>query len=262
LTKIKLYCDDCLKVLPKIKTKSVDVCVFSPPYNLGTKYSHYQDNLTEAEYLDFIYKTSQRIYHCLKPQGSLFINIGGSLLKPQLPFRVASLLAGNLFKLQNVIIWVKSIAIKGKTYGHFTPINSPRFINNNFEFVFHFTKTGRVKLDRLAIGVPFTDKTNIKRFKHKVDRRCLGNVWWIPYPTKQKKSRHPATYPIRLPLHCIKLHGKPRAVVLDPFCGTGATGIAAIKFGAKRFIGIDIDPNYIKLAKRRLRRRVIKPRVK
>lgn len=262
MTKLKLYTGDCLKILPTIKTKSVDVVVTSPPYNLATKYSKYQDKLTEAEYLDFIYRVASQVYRILKPDGSFFLNIGGSLVKPHMPYRVMMLLAGNIFKLQNQIFWIKSITVGDKTTGHFTPINSSRFLHSNAEFVFHFSKTGKVKLNRLAIGVPFGDKSNIKRFKHKVDRRCRGNVWFIPYPTKNKSAKHPATFPIKLPLYAIKLHGKPQATVLDPFCGTGATGIAAIRTKSSKFIGIDIDPSYIKITKRRLQRRVINSAVK
>jgi site-specific DNA-methyltransferase (adenine-specific) len=252
MTKIIIHESDCLKIFPKIKDKSVDVCVFSPPYNLGTKYSQYQDKLTDAQYLDFIYKIGAQVFRVLKPHGSFFLNIAGNLIKPGLPFRVAGLLAGNLFKLQNTIFWIKSIAIAGKTTGHFTPINSSRFLNNNVEFIFHFTKTGNVKLNRLALGVPFMDQSNATRWKHKRSIRCRGNAWFISYPTKQKKSKHPASFPTRLPLNCIKLHGIARPTVLDPFMGTGTTGIAAIKFGARRFIGIDLDPAYVKIARHRL----------
>jgi site-specific DNA-methyltransferase (adenine-specific) len=50
--------------------------------------------------------------------------------------------------------------------GHFKPINSTRFLNNSHEWVFHFTPDGNTPLDRLAIGAPYTDKTNIKRWAH------------------------------------------------------------------------------------------------
>ena len=62
---------------------------------------------------------------------------------------------------------------------------------------------------------------------------------------------HPASFPEDLPRWCIRLHGKPQAVVLDPFMGTGTTLVAAAREGA-RGIGIDMDPAYVAIARQRL----------
>jgi site-specific DNA-methyltransferase (adenine-specific) len=104
------------------------------------------------------------------------------------------------FFLQNTIHWIKSIAVedrKGdlKSHGHFKPINSKRFLNDCHEWVFHFTKTGRVELDRLAIGVPYQDKSNIARWSHTSgsDLRCRGNTWFIPYETIQSREKNDHT---------------------------------------------------------------------
>src|SRR5690606_1924398 len=94
-----------------------------------------------------------------------FLNIGATNKNPWLAFDVASQ-AREIFHLQNHIIWAKSISIGDDTIGHFKPITSQRFLNNLYEDVFHFTKTGAVALDRRAIGVPFKYKSNIKRFGH------------------------------------------------------------------------------------------------
>jgi len=61
--------------------------------------------------------------------------------------------------------------------GHFKPINSKRFLNDCHEFVFHFTKSGKAPVDRLAVGVPYADKSNISRWFHTEgkDKRCSGN---------------------------------------------------------------------------------------
>jgi site-specific DNA-methyltransferase (adenine-specific) len=57
--------------------------------------------------------------------------------------------------LQNHIQWIKSIHVNQKTSGHFKPINSKRFLCPTWEHLFHFTKTGTVTIDRLAVGVPY-----------------------------------------------------------------------------------------------------------
>jgi site-specific DNA-methyltransferase (adenine-specific) len=161
---------------------------------------------------------------------------------------------GEAFVLQNHIVWVKSLSIGDDTVGHFKPINSARFLNHNHEAIFHFTKTGRVPVDRLAVGVPFKDKSNIARWGHPRDRRCGGNVWFIPYETVKSRAQkfdHPAGFPVELPLRCIQLHGAEAPQVLDPFLGAGTTLVAAQKLGAAG-IGFEVDLDYAERAATRL----------
>jgi site-specific DNA-methyltransferase (adenine-specific) len=156
--------------------------------------------------------------------------------------------------LQNHIAWIKSIATRDDAVGHYKPVGGRRFLHHNHEHIFHLTLTGDVKLDRLAIGVPFKDKSNIARRGHARDLRCRGNTWFIPYDTVQSKAakfHHPSTFPVALPRWCIRLHGHDNAVVVDPFMGTGTTLVAAELEGA-RGIGIDVDPAYVAIARRRL----------
>jgi hypothetical protein len=69
--------------------------------------------------------------------------------------------------------------------GHYKPITSRRFVHDCHEFIFHLTKRGDVLLDRLALGVPYADKSNIARWGHTAGRdlHCRGNTWFIPYRT-------------------------------------------------------------------------------
>ncbi len=177
-----------------------------------------------------------QIARLLKPDGSFFLNIAGSSSQPWLPFELITRLR-DLFVLQNHIVWIKSVAIDEKTYGHFKPVNSPRFINHNHEHVFHLTHRGDVRLERLAAGVPFTDKTNIARRSHSIDRRCRGNTWFIPYETvrhRREKFLHPGTFPVALPSACLTLHGyNDDTVLLDPFMGTGTSLVAAQELGVR-----------------------------
>src|SRR3546814_12104441 len=98
------------------------------------------------------------------------------------------------FVLQNHIAWVKSVSIGEDTVGHFKPITSRRYLNNNHEAVFHFTRTGDVEVDRLAIGVPYKDKSNITRWNHGTERRRAGKPGLLPY-----KPRKPAAHTIDPP---------------------------------------------------------------
>ena len=139
--------------------------------------------------------------------------------------------------------------------GHYKPLVSDRFVNDCFEFIFHFTKNGNVKLDKLSIGVPYQDKTNIGRWKRAIrDIRDRGNTWFIPYETIWDKEQrpHPSSFPIKLPEMCIKLHGVSKCnIVLDPFIGIGSTALASIRLGVS-CIGFDIDKRYLEICKQRI----------
>ena len=245
---------DCATLLPKLAAASVDVVVTSPPYNIGAAYRSYDDRRPRAAYLAWLAGIGAALARVLKDDGSFFLNIGGTNVDPWIVIDVANALRGR-FALQNHIVWVKSLSIGEDTLGHFKPIAGRRFLNHNHEAMLHFTKSGAVPLDRLAIGVPFKDKSNIARWGHARDRRCAGNVWFIPYKTvrsKAQKFHHPAGFPVELPERCIKLHGVADALVLDPFLGTGSTLVAAQQLGC-RGIGIEIDKSYAETALARLR---------
>ncbi len=245
---------DCVQELLKLPDECIDICITSPPYNLKIRYGSYKDNKCRDDYLKWLYVVFEQVCRCLKPNGSFFLNVGGSNLDPWITYDVANE-ARKLFILQNNIIWVKSVAINDITYGHFKPINSKRFLNHAHENIFHFTKTGGVPVDRLSIGVPYTDKSNIKRWGTKADKHCKGNVWYIPYKTvvsKHNKGNHPAIFPELLVENCIKLHGYDAStVVCDPFCGSGTT-VAVCKQLNINGITMDIDKNYIDYAKQRV----------
>jgi site-specific DNA-methyltransferase (adenine-specific) len=234
--------------------ESVEIVVTSPPYNIGIAYKSYDDRRPRADYLAWLGTIGRELARVMKPEASFFLNVGGTGSDPWIIMDVAQAFR-DIFTLQNHIVWVKSVSVGDDTVGHFKPISSKRFLNNNHEAIFHFTRTGAVEIDRLAIGVPYKDKSNIARWHHaKADRRCAGNTWFIPYQTVRSKAQkfdHPAGFPVALPERCIRLHGVQDAVVLDPFLGAGTTLVAAQRLGL-RGIGMEIDPSYADIALKRL----------
>ncbi len=249
----RVECGDCLEALAGMADASVDVVVTSPPYNLGIAYGAYDDRKREGDYLDWMVQVATALRRVLRPDGSVFLNVAGSSTQPWLPFELIVRLRP-IFALQNHIAWVKSIALGDDGVGHFKPVPGERFLHRNHEHIFHLTQQGGVRLDRLAVGVPFKDKSNIARRGHTQDLRCRGDTWFIPYKTVQSRTEkfsHPGTFPLDLPRWCIRLHGKPGAVVLDPFAGAGTTILAAAMEGCQG-IGIEIDPDYVETARARL----------
>lgn len=249
---------DCVLGMKMLDAQSVDVVVTSPPYNIGIAYNSYKDNLEHEEYLAWCNQWGAEIRRTLKSDGSFFLNVGATSGNPLFPFEVANAMRRSGLALQNIIHWIKSISIERedgtKSYGHFKPINSGRFLNDCQEYVFHFTPEGKTPLDRLGVGVPYADKSNVARWSHTNgrDKRCRGNTWFIPYETITQRAKdrpHPATFPTDLAVKCIRLHGRKNAVVMDPFLGIGHSALAA---GAcsdlvSKFIGFDIDEEYLKV---------------
>ncbi|HMJ04815.1 MAG TPA: site-specific DNA-methyltransferase, partial [Chthoniobacterales bacterium] len=249
MTSFNLQHGDCLEGMRQIAEHTVDLVVTSPPYNLGIAYSRYSDRQERGDYLDWCHAWATELRRLLRPTASLFLNLGAAPSNPLFPHELVLRLR-DLFVLQNTIHWIKAISIDdpaGVTVsrGHFKPINSPRYLNDCHEYVFHLTPEGRTPVDRLALGVPYADKTNIARWGHTggKDRRCRGNTWFVPYETIQRRAKerpHPATFPVQLAEWCIKLHGAaPLETMLDPFLGIGNSAVAAQRCGVKHFIGFE-----------------------
>jgi site-specific DNA-methyltransferase (adenine-specific) len=264
----RFYLADCLDVFAQLPAQSVDVIVTSPPYNLGIQYNRYQDTLTREDYLTWTDSWVAAAARVLRRDGSMFLNVGAKPTDPWTALDVAQAARAHL-RLQNIIHWIKSIAIDRESagatagltrdlaIGHYKPINSDRFLNDCHEFVFHFTPEGETELDRLALGVPYQDQSNVARWRNASQGvRCRGNTWFIPYETIQRRDRdrpHPATFPPQLPEQCLRLHGLGRIqVALDPFTGLGSTAVACARLGVN-FIGADIDEIYLKEAAARMK---------
>jgi site-specific DNA-methyltransferase (adenine-specific) len=262
VTKFDLRHEDCVKGMSRLRKGSIDLVVTSPPYNLGVNYSRYSDKQDRQSYLSWSEEWATQVQRVLKSNGSFFLNVGSAPSNPMLPHEIVMRLS-RLFVLQNAIHWVKSISIQDRkgaqdSFGHFKPISSKRFLNDCHEYVFHFTLDGKVEIDRLALGVPYQDKSNIARWSHTggSDLRCRGNTWFVPYETIQSRAKerpHPATFPVQLAEWCIKVHGVSRVKsMLDPFLGIGNSAVAAKKCGVKKFIGFEIDEQYLAEGRRRI----------
>jgi site-specific DNA-methyltransferase (adenine-specific) len=264
---LRFFHGDCVDVLSELPEATVGVVVTSPPYNLGIKYRSYRDDMPRREYLNWTDKWVRAVTRVLAPQASLFLNVGAKPTDPWIPLEVAQV-ARRRLKLQNTIHWVKSIAIEREAagersldrdvaVGHYKPINSERFVNDCHEYIFHFSPAGRTRLDRRAVGVPYQDPSNIKRWAQAGSGlRCRGNTWFIPYETIQSRDRdrpHPASFPPKVPEQCVRLHGLERAgLMMDPFLGLGSSAIAAVRLGVD-FIGVEMDEHYLREAVARVK---------
>lgn len=261
-----LLLGDCLELLPTLPKQSHNLIVTSPPYNLGINYRSFKDTAGRDDFINWCLDWATELKRVLSDDGSFFLNVGAAPSNPLFPHQIILALTGGkkpLFTLQNTFHWIKSITIetrKGEkiSAGHFKPINSKRYVNDCHEYLFHLTKSGDVPLDRRGAGVPYQDKSNIKRWGHTggVDKRCRGNTWFLPYDTilsRDKERPHPATFPMGLVEQCIRIHGKgPETRLIDPFLGIGTSALAARNMKLKHFTGIELDEYYLSVAQQRL----------
>lgn len=228
----------------EVKTSTVKVCVTSPPYFRKKKYeTQYR---SYSEYRDYLKPVWKEVYRVLSNSGVFFVNIGNSFDNQFKSFDVAHDVIDCGFNFVQPVIWVK---------GHHSPVQGKNHLNHLYEYIFIFSKTKQYELQRLAIGIPYKDKSNIGRWKvAKQDLRCRGDVWFINYETVQSHSEklHDAIFPRELPELCIKLASKdPNELVLDPFLGSGTTILAAASVG-RPSIGYEVNESYEEIIRKKL----------
>ena len=178
---------DCIIWMNNQPEKSIPCIITSPPYNLNIKYGKYQDDQPRESYLKWLYDVATAIKRVLTDDGQLFLNVGYSNIDPWVAIDVAQVFR-KLFVLQNNITWVKHIAVNDQGYGQYKPIASERFSSATTESIFHFTKNGDVKIDRLSIGQRnksegykypelYSESRHIATQRRKAARQLKFNNW-------------------------------------------------------------------------------------
>ena len=242
--------------MPAFPAASLDVVVTSPPYNLGIRYRSYADRLPRQRYLDWTGAWIAATARWLRPEGSLFLNVGAKPTDPWTAIDIAQAARPHLH-LQNTLHWIKSIAIdrdsagagagleRDIALGHYKPINSQRFVNDCHEFIFQFSPSGRVELDRLALGVRLPGPLKCRALAGRWRRDALPREHMVHalrhHPEPRQGPAASGDFPPRLPEYCLRLHGLDRiTTVADPFLGLGSTAVACATLGVD-FVGIELD---------------------
>lgn len=180
---------DCIEWMNSRPEKSIECIITSPPYNLDIKYGKYQDDLPRESYLKWMYDVAVAMKRVLKDDGQLFLNVGYSNNDPWVAMDVAQVFR-KIFVLQNNFTWVKHILLNDQSYGIYKPISSDRYASATTESIFHFTKDGTVKVDRLAIGhrntthekYPelYSESRHIAEHRRKASKK-LGFKTWLEF---------------------------------------------------------------------------------
>lgn len=226
---VTLHLGDCREILPTLGM--IDAVVTSPPYNLGSKNWDfggegrqgrragigYRDDLPHDQYVEQQIDVLNLCHKSCRTGASLFYNHkvrtkNGKVIHPY------EWLSQSAWSVRQEIIWDR-----GNTHNF-----EPSLFWNIDERIWWLTN-GKPALGG-AVGLP--------------------SIWriWGPVPN----TEHPAPFRVELPYQCLQsLRAPPGILVLDPYCGSGTTGEAALKLG-HRFVGIEIEPKYFDIACKRL----------
>jgi site-specific DNA-methyltransferase (adenine-specific) len=183
----ELHLEDCIDWMNSQAEASIECIITSPPYNLDIKYGKYQDGMPRDSYLKWLNDVAVAMKRVLTTDGQLFLNVGYSNIDPWVAMDVAQVFR-QVFVLQNNFTWVKHIAVNDQGHGQYKPIASDRFSSATTESIFHFTKKGDVKVDRLSIGQRnkaegykypelYSENRHIATYRRKVSRK-LGFTNW------------------------------------------------------------------------------------
>lgn len=236
-----LILGNCYDELKKMKDNSVDCVITSPPYNMNlrirsgkycsrqivkefsTKYDDFSDNMPMEEYYEFHKNVITELLRITK--GYIFYIVQPVTGNKPALYKIL----GDFHKnIKDVIIWNK---VTGQ------PAMANLVMNSVFEYIIIFTKDQTSAMSRQFVDASFA-------------RGTLNNVWNIKRRKSVDKS-HAATFPEDISDNIIVNFTKENDVILDPFSGTGTTGVSCLK-NKRNYIGIEISEKYLNISKERL----------
>jgi DNA modification methylase len=235
---ITIYNDDCLNILKDMSSRSFDLVITSPPYNMGGRslgykpqskishkhYDEYQDNKTDKEYVEW---TRQVLRECLRVSRYVMWNIQPVVSTRTHIIDIQTTFATNL---KDYFIWEKQAisSITSKQGG----------LAKGFEFVFMMGENNNTVFDYNN----FPKNGYVPNIK----------TWY----KNESFKEHAATFPKELPAYFIQNFSKEFDTILDPFMGTGTTLVAA-KMLSRKAVGIEISEKYCDIARKRLAQEVL-----
>lgn len=239
--------EDCVVALKSIKDKSIDLVVTSPPYDDLRGYN----SVVNWKELAF------ELYRVLKDGGVVVWNVNDKTedgSKSLTSFKQCIMFNEMGFNVNDVMIWEKVNPIP--------QVKQPRY-TQCFEYMFIFSKGTPKTFNPIMVDCKYAgnyyegkckqiSKDKVRKHKdykinpQKVDR----NIWKIK--VANNKTPHPAVFPIEIPDRHITSWSNIGDTVLDPFMGSGTTGISAVH-NERNFIGIEIDKQYFDLSEKRIK---------
>jgi len=236
---IEIYQGDCMEIMSTFENKQFDLVFTSPPYNLGNakkgsfyqgknkkgdtiSYGLYDDAKDENEYIQWQHNIFRELYRVINDKGAIFYNHKPHVVDGIFDDR------RNLvpYPIRQEIIWDRCGMV-------------------NFAGTFYAPNTERIFIVAKSGWRPVREFVG------------LGEIWRIP---PEQNNPHPAPFPLKLAKRVVVSASILGSKILDPFFGSGTTGVACVQTGRK-FTGIEIDPEYYAIAKRRIKEALMQPRL-
>ncbi|HUV06031.1 MAG TPA: site-specific DNA-methyltransferase [Armatimonadota bacterium] len=261
----RIFQGDCRLILPTIPDDSIDLIVTSPPY--ADQRKRVYGGVRPDEYIDWFLPIAAELKRVLKPAGSFILNIKERVVAGERHTYVLELILamrGQGWLWTEEYIWHKKNCYPGKW---------PNRFRDAWERCLHFTRQKDFTMYQGAVMVPMGEwrHSRLRKLSETDKRRDNSRVGsgfgkkianWIGrelayptnvlhLPTECFNRSHSATFPVDLPAWFIRLFTLEGDVVLDPFLGSGTTAVACVQ-SDRRYIGIEMDPEYVMLARRRI----------
>lgn len=247
---MRLECGDCLELMKSIPDKSVDLTVTSPPYDNLRTYNGNIAQWNEQKWKDILVQ----LFRVTKVGGVVVWVVGDATINGSetgTSFKQALFFKEIGFNLHDTMIWEKS---------SFIPLTHNRY-EQCFEYMFVLSSGKPRTFSPIKESSIFGGKKSTGTFRHDKDNlssrhKCIVSKTKIGknirvYPVTKKAHGHPAAFPEQLANDHIISWSNAGDIVLDPFMGSGTTGIACKNLG-RDFIGFELDPTYFELAKKRI----------
>ncbi|MBW8011938.1 MAG: site-specific DNA-methyltransferase [Chloroflexi bacterium] len=224
-----------------IPDNSVHLMVTSPPYNVSKEYD---EDLSLNEYLNMLANVFTETYRVLVTGGRACVNVANLGRKPYIPLSdfISHIMLDIGFLMRGEVIWNKAAgAGVSMAWGSWKSASNP-VLRDVHEYILIFSK-GDFKRPKSNIHENTISKDQFMEWTKSI---------WKMNTESAKKIGHPAPFPVELPYRLTQLYTYKNDIILDPFIGSGSTAIAAIK-SDRFYIGYDIDPEYVGLAKKRIK---------
>jgi site-specific DNA-methyltransferase (adenine-specific) len=262
--KTEVYLGDSREVLKKFPDKYFNLIITSPPY-ADARGNHY-DSISPDEYVDFMVSFHEQIWRVLADNGSFVLNVKDRVVdgvRHRFVWNTIMALSNRGWRCVDDYLWVKPNAMPGFW---------PNRLRDEWEYCFHMTKEKQFAMYQDEIRKPigkWADKRLAKlsgksNGRHDSENRSgfgrdlrnwvnkstvlPGNT--VNVPLVGKNMGHPAVFPVGLPEFFIKLFTKPGDYILDPFAGSGSTGIAAEELN-RSVVLVDSKTDYFEVMKKR-----------
>ena len=260
-----LYCGDCRELLKSVESESVSLIVTSPPYSDQRKSTY--GGIPPDKYVDWVLPIAEELHRVLKPTGTMIINLKEKVVDGERHTYVIDLIKAlrqQGWRFTDEYIWVKTNSVPGKW---------PNRFRDSWERLLQFNKQKHFAMHQESVMVERKEST-AKRVKKLSANDCqrmaskTGSTFgknmshWLGremvYPsnvlcmaTETRNVSHSVAFPERLPEFFIKLFTQEGDLVLDPFCGSGTVCVVCKRLG-RRFLGMEILPEYVALAEKRI----------